>query len=304
MLKPALTAAALAGFLGIALAPVAAAATPLSTRDSFRIGSGGSLFCTAQSTATDAALRGMFDAAYAIACRDSVLPIGRMYKLRDSAGGAARLAAARASDVDCAAQRAGEIALLGAVEMIDCKSKTLDVNYRVYQLRRGNAFYSAEGYAGYDDAIRLGLQSIVLDRPVKGEIAIATVGLGDPAALARVQAGAIDSKRAMAEAYRRNNSGNYAEAAEFFAAAGRDRDGGVSRAEALANQALQRSNLGRFAEADRLFFEAGAAVGNDPLTARRLRNFRAMHDLNHQPLIKIAALSGRALSCPNVRTPI
>ena len=39
---------------------------------------------------------------------------------------------------------------------------------------------------------------------------------GDPAAFARVQAGSLDAEPALAEGYRRNNSGSYAEAAEFF----------------------------------------------------------------------------------------
>ena len=60
-----------------------------------------------------------------------------------------------------------------------------------------------EGFAGYDSAVRLGLRSVVADAPVKGEVSIATTGIGDPAALARVQAGALDPSRALAEAYER-----------------------------------------------------------------------------------------------------
>jgi hypothetical protein len=44
-----------------------------------------------------------------------------------------------------------------------------------------------------------------------------TTEAGDAASFARVQAGSLDPERALAVAYRRNNSGNYAEAAEFIA---------------------------------------------------------------------------------------
>src|SRR6476661_5443355 len=257
-----------------------APAAPLSVRDSFRIGSGGTSFCSAQSVAADKALTDMFDAGYSITCRDAALPVGKMYKLRDQAGGAARLAAARADQASCSAPSSAQVADLGQVEMIDCKLKDADVGYRVYQLRKGKLFYAAEGLAGYDSALLLGLRSIVADQPVKGEISVATTGVGDPAAFARVQAGTLDPSKALAEAYRRNNAGSYAEAAEFFAAVSNAGDAPLSRAEGLSNEALQKSNLGRYAEADALFARAAAEVGNDPIVSRRLRNYRAIHDLN------------------------
>ena len=104
--------------------------------------------------------------------------------------------------------------------------------------------------------------------------------LGDPASFARVQAGTLDPAKALAEAYRRNNSGSYAEAAEFFAAVSKSDDAPLGRAEALANEALQKSNLGRYAEADLLFAKAAEQIGTDAIVARRLRNYRAIHDLN------------------------
>jgi CHAT domain-containing protein len=269
--------AAAASFIAVT---ASAPAAPLSVRDSFRIGSGGTSFCSAQSVATDKALSDMFDVGYSITCRDAALPVGKMYKLRDTSGGAARLAAARADTVTCSDPQAGNVPNLGQVELIDCKLKDADVAYRVYQLKRGKLFYAAEGLAGYDSAIQLGLRSIVADQPVKGEISIATTGIGDPAAFARVQAGTLDPSRALAEAYRRNNAGSYAEAAEFFAAVSNAGDAPLNRAEGLANEALQKSNLGRYAEADALFARAAEQVGSDPIVARRLRNYRAIHDLN------------------------
>jgi CHAT domain-containing protein len=257
------------------------AATPLSVRDSWRIGNAGTSFCSAQSLTVDKALTGLFDGGYAITCRDAALPVGKLYKLRDAAGAATRIAADRAERATCAASTRGNVPGLGAVDIVDCKLKDADVNYRAYQLRRGKMLYAAQGLAGYDSALQLGLRSLVADETVKGEISIATTGAGDPAAFARVQAGTLAPDKALAEAYRRNNVGSYAEAAEFFAAASTGSgEAPVSRAEALVNEALQKSNLGRFAEADSLFSRATGLVGSDPIVARRLRNYRAIHDLN------------------------
>src|SRR3954469_24975442 len=258
-----------------------APAAPLSIRDSFRIGSGGTSFCSAQSVSTDKALSDMFDAGYSITCRDAALPVGKMYKLRDASSGPGRLAAARAGEGSCSAPSSANVPDLGHVQIIDCKLRDANVGYHVYEVRKGKLFYAAEGLAGYDSALQPGLRSIVADQAAKGEISIATPGAGDPAAFARVQAGTLDPSKALAEAYRRNNAGSYAEAAEFFAAVSNAGDvATLSRAEGLANEALQKSNLGRYAEADSLFARAAEQVGSDPIVARRLRNYRAIHELN------------------------
>jgi hypothetical protein len=210
---------------GIALAAVASClafsapgpAAPLSVRDSFRIGSSGSSFCSAQSVAGDPALKGMFDAGYSVTCRDAALPVGKLYMLRSGGDPAAHLAAIRGKEATCGVPQAGSIEGLGSVEVIECKLTDADVGYRVFQYRKGSQFFTAEGLAGYDSALQLGLRSIVADKPVDGEVSIATTGAGDPAAFARVQAGTLDPSRALSEAYRRNNVGSYADAAEFFA---------------------------------------------------------------------------------------
>src|SRR4249919_407719 len=275
------TAIAIAAITGLAGTASSWGATPLSVRDSWRVGSAGTSFCSAQSLTIDKALTDMFDAGYSITCRDAALPVGKLYKLRDTSSAAARIADDRAERATCEAPHNGGISGLGTVEVVDCKLKDADVVYRAYQLRRGKLLYAAEGLAGYDSALQLGLKSLVADQPVAGEISIATTGLGDPAAFARVQAGTLAPDKALEEAYRRNNAGSYAEAAEFFAAASTNSgDAPQSRAEALVNEALQRSNLGRFAEADSLFSRAAELVGNDPVVARRLRNYRAIHRLN------------------------
>lgn len=257
------------------------AATPLSVRDSWRIGSSGTSFCSAQSLTADKALTGLFDGGYSITCRDAALPVGKLYKLHDAAGAGARVAADRSQRATCAPARRGNVAGLGAVDVIECKLKGADVVYRAYEVRRGKLLFAAQGLGGYDSALQLGLRSLVADQPVKGEISIATTGVGDPAAFARVQAGTLAPDKALEEAYRRNNAGSYAEAAEFFAAASSgSADAPLNRSEALVNEALQKSNLGRFAEADSLFARAAEMVGSDPIVARRLRNYRAIHALN------------------------
>src|SRR5439155_8829658 len=91
-------------------------AAPLSVRDSFRIGSSGTIFCSAQSVASDPALKSMFDAGYSVTCRDAALPVGKMYKLRDAAGAPARLAAIRAATMTCAAPQSGTVNGLGSLE--------------------------------------------------------------------------------------------------------------------------------------------------------------------------------------------
>ena len=277
MVRTVIAISAALSFLGLA-APAHAA--PLSIRDSFRIGSSGTIFCSAQTVANDPALKSMFDIGYSVTCRDASLPVGKLYKLRDATGAPARLASSRAGNATCSAVKPGNVAGLGTVDVIDCKLKDADVAYRAYEVRKGKLLYAAEGLTGYDSALQLGLRSLVADQQVKGELSIATTGAGDPAAFARVQAGTLDPSRALAEAYRRNNAGSYADAAEFFAAVGNAGDAPLNRAEALANEALQKSNLGRYAEADSLFAKAAEQLGSDPIVSRRLRNYRAMHLLN------------------------
>ena len=271
--------AALVSLPVFASAPKAPSA-PVSVLDSFRIGSSGTVYCSAQSLDTDKALTGMFDSGFAVTCRDAVLPVGKLYKLRSPADAKRRIEALRQETATCSAPHDTTVADLGRIEAIDCRLKNADVAYSAYELVRNDQLYVAEGLTGYDSALQLGLRSLVADQPVKGEISIATTGAGDPAAFARVQAGTLDPTRALAEAYRRNNAGSYAQAAEFFAAVTNLGQGPLSRSEALANEALQKSNLGRYAEADSLFDRAAAELGNDPLVSRRLRNYRAMHQLN------------------------
>jgi CHAT domain-containing protein len=300
--------AALAAAALLAAVP-AAAAQPIGLRDSFPLGTGAGALCSVQLAGRDPAATGLFDRAYAITCRDAAIPVGRLYALRAGRDDPARrLAALRAAKAECAPAAAAQVEGLSRAEMTECRLKTLDVSYRVYSWRRGGTLYVAEGLAGYDSALRLGLRTLAADRPVAGTVEVATTGAGDPAAFARVQAGSLDPAAAIAEAYRRNNQGSYAEAAEYFSTVAGAEAAGGSRAEALLNDALQQSDLGDFNSAARRFDEAAALAAADPVTARMLRNYRAIADLNRGlPDEALAELArplppGAEIDSPAVRT--
>ena len=70
--------AIIAAIAALAGAAPSTAATPLSVRDSWRIGSSGTSFCSAQSLTSDKALTGMFDLGYSITCRDATLAVGKI----------------------------------------------------------------------------------------------------------------------------------------------------------------------------------------------------------------------------------
>lgn len=259
-----------------------------SLQSSFRLGTSGDTLCRVQSSGIDPAVKGMFDRAYSIVCRDAAQPVGRIYALRKAEGDPrARLAELRKDKVECTgAPETRTLGELRSVGVSQCKLAGLDVGYRVYSYDRGRTVYVAEGLAGYDSALALGLRTIVADRILPGELAIASTEAGDPAAFARVQAGTLDLDEALDEGYRRNNSGNYAEAAEFFDTllqrAQNDPDGRRYLGEYLINRALQRSNLGSFAEADALFLQADVIPTADPVQLRLRRNFRALHLMNQR----------------------
>jgi len=292
-------AAALAAWAGLWAAPLAA--QPISVRQGFPIGSGGDVLCSAQLMAVGPGLVDMFDRGYTIVCRDAAVPVGHVYALRARGGDPlARLAELRAQQATCQGATSSTLEELGAIDEQHCGLNSGDVTYNVYAKRIGNTVYVAEGLGGYDSALRLALRSVVADRPVAGEVSIATTGAGDPAAFARLQAGTLDRETALAEAYRRNNAGSYAESAEFFAVIGQN-GSETDRAEAVVNEALQKSNLGRFAEADALFAQAGAmAVASDPVTARRFRNYRVIHLLNQGQVANALAELDRPLPPPPV----
>src|SRR4029079_9138006 len=155
--------AIIAAVVGVSGAVASWAGTPLSVRDSWRIGSSGTSFCSAQSLTVDKTLTGMFDAGYSITCRDAALPVGKLYKIRSAHDAETRLAADRAERANCQAGRRSDIAGIGAVQVFDCRLKDVpDVAYRGYELRRGPLIYASQGLGGYDRALILGLKRVIV----------------------------------------------------------------------------------------------------------------------------------------------
>ena len=251
----------------------------ISTADSFRIGNAGVL-CTAQSQSGDKNLSGMFDRAHAIVCRDAAAQVGKLYQFRGSTKPDSSNWSTEA--LTCEATENAVIGGFTGVSKTQCTS-TDGLRYNRYQVQRGKTLFAAIGLAGYDSALRLGLLSILSNSNVAGSVDVAVTEAGDPAAFARVQASQLDRAQVRVEGYNRNNAGNFAEAATFFDILGRDNAGlsADKSAEGIVNQALQQSNLGDFAEAEALFARARRNADlSDPLLARIMRNYQAMHALN------------------------
>ena len=286
------------------------AAKPL-LQDSFRIGSGGGALCQAQSAPRDATMGGMFDRAWTLVCRDSARPVGQIHVLRKVAGesdaaAVERIAALRPDPLSCSAEGGASLPDLGAVIVRNCMAGR-GGSYRVIRYARGGTLYVAQGYAAYAGAIELGLRTVVTGKPVAGKISIVSVGGDDSAAFARLQAGTLDAQTVLAEGYRRNASGNYAEAAEFFDSLtdrlARDPDTkGLTAAERanrgheyLVNRALQLSNLGQFDQAAATFAGARAIATADSVQLRLRRNFEAMDRINQHDLSGALAILDRPL---------
>ena len=292
---------------GFASAAVGQSERP-NVADSFRLGDDG--VCQVQSKSNDAATAGIFDRAWAIVCRDAARPVGKLYALRgDIARSTAKLADNRKAETDCssAAKLTEAIDDLGATSVLDCKLADSAVNYKVISYAKGNILWVAEGLSGYDSALKLGLRTIIANKTIPGKITIATTSIADPVAFARVQAGTLDPEQALAEGYRRNNSGNYAEAAEFFETLQQRLDSeGISterEVEYVINRALQKSNLGAFGEADSLFALADQQPTADPVQLRLRRNFRAMHLLNQQRFAAVLSLLDAPIAALNFDKP-
>ena len=271
-------------------ADLAARSLPLAVRSSFRLGSGG-VVCTAQVAPRDPRLTGMFDRGYTLSCRDAAGPIGTLIAVRHAlpldAAPIPEVPAAAGTDRVCGAIGRASIAELGDVSALICRDPASGLDYRSYGLVRGETSYRVEGLAAYDAALRLALASVVLDRPVSGEIKVATTEVTDAAAFARLQAGLLDPRGVRGEGYLRNNGSSFAESAAFFevlAEKARGQSGDqADMAEALANEGLQQSNLGNFDAAARLFLESERAqLTGDGLAQRLLRNYRAIDQLNQR----------------------
>ncbi|MEP2103544.1 MAG: CHAT domain-containing tetratricopeptide repeat protein [Parasphingorhabdus sp.] len=276
----------------MALLPILAASSslahaqgmPVSLRDSFPIGSGDGTLCQVQDRSLEnKAKQSIFDRSWAVVCRDSARPVGYVYAFRAPEDDVLqRIAPHRNDAVSCPDQ--SQQAVIGGMNRITCKLSEEPVAYSIFQEQRGNVSYVAEGLTVYDSATTLALKSIISDKIVKGKIDVASTSIEDPFAFARVQALTLKPDQALAEGYRRNLSGDYAEAAAFFETlqqrtAGLE-DVDINPQEYFINRALQKSNLGEFAEADELFREATSVDSGSVVNQKLLRNFEAMHLLN------------------------
>jgi CHAT domain-containing protein len=286
MSKPssrALRAAGLAVGLAVAaaLAPIPAAAQSaadrISLRDSFPIGSNG--LCQAQIVPPEPG-SGLFDRRYTVICRDAAAPVGTLWVVR---GRHSEAAATRfvGSEADCRPgdQPAATLDGLAATQRLVCSSAGSIIRTQLLVGESGGRTYAASGLSAYDKALELGLASLASDTVLPGTVEIPLTSATDALAFARQQADAIAADRALIEGYRRSNSGNFAEAAEFFAVSAGALDGAAGN-EARLNEALLQSNLGAYAEARRLFAEARSASAYDPVLARLQRNYEAIDALN------------------------
>lgn len=259
---------------------------PALLSDSFAIGSGDGVLCQVQDRSIDnAARQSSFDRAWAVVCRDSALPVAQVWAFRDHGGDpATAVAPLRRERVDCTASRRTATPEIAGGTLTTCELAGSKLAWSVWTVRRGTTYWVAEGFGAYDSATLLALRSLLDNRVAVGRIDAATTSVSDPAAYSRIQAQTLKPEQALAEGYRRNLGGDYAEAEAYFEALQDrlivERDASIDPVEFLANRALQKSNLGEFGEAERLFREARETGSGDPINERLLRNFEAIHQIN------------------------
>lgn len=294
---PALAAGVAAMALGCS--PASAQSGSLLLRDSFPLGSGGSkALCQMQSRVVDPANHMPMDRTWAIVCRDSALPVGYVFALRQGAADdvLARLMDRRSATVRC--ESAVKASVAGRMRQ-DCRWIDPQLGYEVVSLSRGKTTYVVEGFTAYHGALDLALRSIYADRLLDEPIEVATTSVGDTEAYARIQALTLDPSTALAEGYRRNNSGEYAEAAAYFETLDQRQastgDVPIDRVEFLVNAGLQRSNLGQFTDADLLFAQADALPAGSGVVERLRRNYEAIHLLNQEQHAKALERLGQPL---------
>ncbi len=272
---------------GLAIATAALWATPnvaqlaqtqqsLSLRNSFPIGTNG--LCEAQIQPPEQGA-GLFDRRYAVLCRDAAAPVGTLWVVRGQLAEDApkRFAGtgSTCSPTDLGAPPEG----LSEARVLMCSEEGSIIRRQLLVGQSGNRTYAATGLSAYRSALQLGLASLAADRLVEGTVDIPLTQTTDAAAFARQQARAIAADQALNEAYRRSNSGNFAEAAEFFAQSATVLSGN-SATEARLNGALLQSNLGNYAEAARIFAQTRADSASDGVLARLQRNYEAIDALN------------------------
>lgn len=298
-------AAAIAG-MALWAAPMTAQSTSaqqrsLSLRDTFPIGSNG--LCEAQIQSPEAGA-GLFDRKYTILCRDAAAPIGTLWVVR---GQVAEDAASRfvGAGATCAERRGTELPEgLPNGQRLSCTTQGSIIRTELIVGETQNRTFAASGLSAYGRALELGVLSLANDQIVQGTVDIPLTQTTDDLAFARQQAEAITADQALVEAYRRSNSGEFAEAAEFFAASA-DVLSGNSEVEARLNQGLLQSNLGNFAEASRRFDQVRGDASGSAVLARLLRNYEAIDALNQSnPENAIAILNAPLASDFNVASEL
>ncbi len=286
----------LAGTAIVAAAPVGAntAATggvSLALRDTFPIGSNG--LCEAQILPPEPGA-GLFDRRYSVICRDAAAPVGTLWVIKPKPGETIQSARFAGADADCREDVAG-VPGVAASQRLSCTRPQSILRSDLLIASRAGRTFAASGLTAYSKALELGLASLASDAVVPGTVEIPLTSTTDAIAFARQQAEAIAADQALAEAYRRSNAGNFAEASEFFAASAAALSGSGA-AEAQLNGALQQSNLGYFTEARHQFAATRAASGASPVLARMQRNYEGMDALNQRQPARALALLDAALT--------
>lgn len=264
----------------------------LSLRDTFPVGTNG--LCEAQIQPPEPG-DGLFDRTYAILCRDAARSIGTLWVVRDAGerGTPQRFAG---SEATCATRPNREVPEgLRNGRWLVCSTEGNILRSELLIGEVGGRTYAASGLAAYDSALALGLASLVRDRVVAGEVDIPLTQTTDEIQFARQQAESISADQALGEAYRRSNSGEFAEAAEFFAASA-SQFSGNSEVEARLNEALLQSNLGNYSAARRGFVGTRSRVAESPVLARLQRNYEAIDALNRDRPGEAVTILDRPLS--------
>jgi len=259
---------------------------PVLTRDSFPIGDSDGILCQVQDRSVgNAAKQSIFDRRWAVVCRDNPRPVAQVFAFQNfDAKAKEALATTRRFAVNCPSGGASMAGPVPGSRKEECKVDDTDLSWSQITTQSGGLTFYTEGFAAYDDATALALRSVLDNVVAQGTIDVASTSVSDPLSFARVQAEALKPEQALAEGYRRNLAGEYAEAAAYFETLQQrlenDDESSINPGEFFVNRALQKSNLGEFTVANRLFEEARKFGGDDPITARLLRNFEAIHLLN------------------------
>lgn len=267
----------------IAAGPLSAQQRPLAA-ESFPIGSSGAV-CEAQGASLRGQRASVFDRKWSILCRDASVAVGAAFRLGPKSNGGQA-----APGLECQPASSQPMEGVGTVAVSECREPS-GGQWRTYSYRTGRALFVVQGLSGYDSALRLALQSLLTNRQVSGEVSV--VRTGTDVTIANSDARASDPEAIIGQGYRRNNAGDYAQAAELF-----DPVGGLPadvsaddsadlvrrRHEMAINRALQLSNLREFAQAARIFAAAREIASNDPIQTRLSRNFEAIDALNRADL--------------------